>query len=60
MSCGNEKDIHQKLAQFAQMLGILNNIFKSILVKKFSKLKVYNALALPILLYGSQIWTLGK
>jgi hypothetical protein len=29
ISCGNEKDIEQKPAQFAQMLGILNNTFET-------------------------------
>jgi hypothetical protein len=42
------------------MLGILNNNFKPNLVKKVSKIKIYNALALPILSYGSEIWTLRK
>jgi hypothetical protein len=58
--CGNEKNIQQKPAQFAQMLGILNSTFKPTSVKKFSKIKTYNALALPILLYGGEIWTLRK
>jgi adenine specific DNA methylase Mod len=30
------------------------------LVKNISIIKVYNALALPILLYGSEIWTLRR
>jgi hypothetical protein len=30
------------------------------LVQKFSRIKVYNALAIPILLYGSEISTLRK
>jgi hypothetical protein len=60
ISYGNEKDIQQKPAQFAQILGILKNTFIPTLVKKFSKIKIYNALALPIILYGSEIWTLRK
>jgi len=54
------KRIFKKLAKFVQVLGILNNTFKLTLVKKFSKIKIYNALALPILLYGGEIWTLRK
>jgi hypothetical protein len=46
----NGKDIQQKLAKFAQILRILNNTFKLILVHKFLKIKVYNALAFPVLL----------
>jgi hypothetical protein len=52
--------IRQKLAKFAQTLGILNDTFKPSLVQKFSSIKVYNALALPILLHESEIWTLRK
>jgi hypothetical protein len=43
----NENDIHQKLSKFSQILGILNNAFKPTMVKKFSIIKVYNALDLP-------------
>jgi hypothetical protein len=56
----NEKDIQQKVAKFAQIVGIPNNTFKQSLVQKSSRVKVYNALALPILLYGSEIWTLRQ
>jgi hypothetical protein len=54
----NEKAIQQKLSKFPQILGILN--IKPTLVQKFSRMKMYNAFALPILLYGSEIWTLKK
>jgi len=47
ISCENEKDIQQKVQKFSQILGILNNTFKPTLVRKFSRIKVYNALALP-------------
>jgi hypothetical protein len=55
ISCENLKDIQQKLAKFAQILGIMNNIFKSTLVQKCSRRKLYNALAVPSLLRGSEI-----
>jgi hypothetical protein len=55
-----EKDFQQEVAKFAQILGILNNTFKPTLVQKSLRIKVYNALSLPILLYGSEIWTLGQ
>jgi uncharacterized protein YhhL (DUF1145 family) len=50
----------QKLVNFSQILGTLNNIFKPTLVQKFSRIKIYNALAFHILLHGSEIWTLKK
>jgi len=60
ISYENEGDIQQKLAKFAQKLGILNNIFKPALVQKISRIKVHNAPALPILLYGSENRTRKK
>jgi hypothetical protein len=56
----NEKYIRQKLTKFSQTLGILNNTFKQNFVQKCSRIKVYNALTLPIILYGSEIWALKK
>ena len=44
------KDTQQKLAQFDQILGILNNNFKPTSIQKSSRIKVYNALAFLILL----------
>jgi hypothetical protein len=52
--------MQQKLSKFAQIPRILNNTFKPSLIQKFSTIKVYNSLAPPILLYGSEIWTLIK
>ena len=48
------------LTKFSQILGIPNNAFKPNLFQKFSRIKVYNALAAPILLYASEIWTLRE
>jgi hypothetical protein len=58
ISYENEKAIQQKLTKFAQILGILN--IKPTLVQKCSRIKVYNAFVLLILLYGSKIWILRK
>jgi len=35
-------------------------LLKTTLGQKFSRIKVYNALAVPILLHGSETWTLGN
>ena len=56
----NGKDVEQKPAKYAEILGILNNTFKPNLVQKFSRIKACNALAAPIPLYGSENWTLIK
>jgi hypothetical protein len=60
ISYENEKDIQQKLSKFAQILGIQNSTFKPTLIQKFSGINIYNALNLPVLLYGSKIWTRRK
>jgi hypothetical protein len=48
ISYENGKDVPQKLAKYAKILGILNNNFKSTLVQKFSRIKVHNSLAVHI------------
>ena len=60
ISYENEKDIKQKVVKFAQILGILNNTSKPTLVQESSRIKVQNALAVTILLYDSEIWTLRQ
>jgi hypothetical protein len=35
---GNEKNIQRNIENFSQIPGILNNAFKSILVRKFSRI----------------------
>ena len=60
ISYENEKDIEQKMAKFTQIPRILNNTFKPTLVQIFSRIKVFNTLALPNLSYGREIWTLRK
>jgi hypothetical protein len=42
------------------ILAILNNKFKPTLVQKSLRIKIHNGLALPIRLYGSEIWTLRQ
>jgi hypothetical protein len=60
ISYENEKDIQQNLLKFAQKLGITNSTFKPNLIQKYSRIKVYNAMVLPFILYGSEIWTPRK
>jgi hypothetical protein len=56
ISYQEEKDIILK----SQILGLLNNALKSNLVQRRTVLKSYNTLALPTLLYGSEIWTIKQ
>jgi hypothetical protein len=44
--------------KFLKIAGIINNVFKPNKVKKNTRIKLYSTLALPVLLYGSESWTI--
>jgi hypothetical protein len=50
----------KKIIKFVQILVITNNNLPSTLIQIFSMIKAYYALAISIILYGCEIWTLGK
>jgi hypothetical protein len=54
----NEKYIHSKVSKFLEITGIINNIFKPNKVRKSTKIKLFSTLALPMLLYGGESWTI--
>jgi hypothetical protein len=59
LSYEKESDIDNKLCNYLKITGILNNVFrpqKKTLKKK--RIKLYNTLALPVSLYGSETWTI--
>jgi hypothetical protein len=60
ISYQEEKDIHSKITNFLQILGLLNNTLKPNVVQISTRLKLYKILALPTLLYGSEIWTIKQ
>jgi hypothetical protein len=41
-----------------KITGILNNVFRPQKALKKTRIKLYNTLALPVLLYGSENWTI--
>jgi hypothetical protein len=43
-----------KLNNYLKITGIINNVFRP----KKTRIKLYNMLALPTLLYGSENWTI--
>jgi hypothetical protein len=51
-------DIDNKLHNDLKITGILNNVFKPQKALKKTRIKLYNTLALPVLLHGSEIWTI--
>jgi hypothetical protein len=51
-------DIDNKLYKYLKITGILNNVFRTQKSLKKTRIKLYNTLALPVLLYGSETWTI--
>jgi hypothetical protein len=47
-----------KISRFVQI--VINQVFKPSLVQQHSRLNIYRTLARPILLYGSEAWTIRK
>jgi len=54
ISYEKELDIDNKLHNYLKITGILNNVFRSQKTLKKTRIKLYNTLALPALLYGSE------
>jgi hypothetical protein len=52
-----ERDVKNKISKFLQVTGTINNVLKPNQVQKSSRMKIYNKLTLPTLIYGSEIWT---
>jgi len=53
-----ELDIDNKLHNYLKITGILNNVFRPQKTLKKTRIKLYNTLVLPVLLYGSETWTI--
>jgi hypothetical protein len=51
-------DIDNKLQNYLRITGILSNVFRPPKTLKKRRIKLYNTLALPVLLYGSETWTI--
>jgi hypothetical protein len=50
----NKMDIDKKLNNYLKITGIINNVFRPKKTIKKTRIKLYNSLALPTLLYGSE------
>ena len=49
---GKELDIDNKLHNYLKITGIINGVFRPQKTLKKTRIKIYNTLALPVLLYG--------
>jgi hypothetical protein len=47
------RDVKNKISKFLQVTGTINNVLKPNQVQKSSRMKIYNTLAIPALIYGS-------
>lgn len=60
ISYQDEKDITSKTMKFLKITGIINKVLKPSQVQKQTRLKIYNTLAIPTLLYGCETWAIKK
>jgi hypothetical protein len=58
ISYGKEVDIDTKLHNSLKITDIINNMFKPKKTLKKTTIKIYKTPALPVLLYGSENWTI--
>jgi len=54
ISYEKEMDIDKKLHNYLKITGILNNVYRPQNALKKTRIKLYNTLSLPVLLYGSE------
>jgi hypothetical protein len=57
VSYEKEKYIDNKITKCLKRAGLINNTLKPNEVQKGTRIKLYTTLALPVLLYGSETWT---
>jgi hypothetical protein len=55
----NEKDMPSKISKFVKTIRVVNQVFKPSLVQH-TRLNIYRTLARPVLIYGSEAWTIRK
>jgi hypothetical protein len=60
LSYKQEKGVTNKLTKFLKITGIINQVLKPSKVQKQTRLRTYNTLAIPTLLYISEAWTLKE
>jgi hypothetical protein len=58
ISYEREFHIDNRLNNYLKITGILNNVFRPQKALNKIRIKLYNTLALPDLLYGSETWTI--
>jgi hypothetical protein len=63
LGCGvtydQDKDVNNKLHKFQNICGTIRRNLKT-KTRKFTQLKCYKTMAVPVLMYGSEAWTIKK
>jgi hypothetical protein len=54
------KDLNIKAANFVKVLGIINQIFKPLLISRHTRIRIYKTLARSVLPYGSEAWAIRR
>ena len=56
-----EKEIEHRVGGAARVIGAMRNeVLERRELKKATKMRVYNAMVIPTMLYGSETWTMMK
>ena len=56
-----EEEIRSRIGKAARVTGVLNEpVWKRKELSRRTKLRVYNAIVVPTLVYGSETWVLNK
>ena len=56
-----EEEIRSRVGKAARVIGVLNElVWKQKQLSRKTKMKVYNAIVVPTLVYGSEMWVLNK
>ena len=56
-----EEEIRSRIGKAARIIGVLNDpVWRRKELSRKTKLKVYNAIVVPTLVYGSETWVLSK
>jgi hypothetical protein len=49
-----------EISKFVKTIGVINQVFIPSLVQQHTRLNIYRPLARPVLIYGSEAWTIRK
>jgi hypothetical protein len=54
------REICPQISKFIKIIGVINQVFKPLLVQQHTRVNIYRTLARPVLPYGSEAWTISR